>query len=174
MGHQKFNFHFKVFLDGEIAIERIAAIDEYLKTQAPMRRGLWLCGPRFPTYSSAAGSGNVVDKISRVSATAATAATQIQHSTSVAEPDVAWAADRQAAIDEALHRRHGSGGHRPSPAEETEEDGGNASRHLDLHATEQSATGDESDEERLSGESERIGTGNLDEDVPFGDHAGYI
>jgi hypothetical protein len=33
---------------------------------------------------------------------------------------------------------------------------------------------DDAQSEHLSGESDRIGTGNLDENIPFGTHEGYV
>jgi len=111
----------------------------------------------------------LVEKISKISASAAPIATRIEHSISVAEPEIAWAARRQAEIDEGLEDRRKSGEH-PHPESNAEDAG---SRHLDLHHSESPEQTD--DAEKLSGESERIGTGNLDEeDVPFGEHSGYI
>ena len=110
----------------------------------------------------------MVEKISKISASAAPIATRVQHSISVAEPEIAWAARRQAEIDEGLEDRRKSGEH-PHPENDAESAD---SRHLDLHHSENSEQTD--DAEKLSGESERIGTGNLDEDVPFGEHSGYI
>jgi len=110
----------------------------------------------------------LVEKISKISASAAPIATRVQHSISVAEPEIAWAARRQAEIDEGLEDRRKSGGN--AQPENDAADAG--SRHLDLHPSENLEQTD--DAEKLSGESERIGTGNLDEDVPFGEHSGYI
>jgi hypothetical protein len=41
----------------------------------------------------------MVEKISKVSSTASSAATRIDHSVSIAEPDIAWVAERQSAIN---------------------------------------------------------------------------
>lgn len=110
----------------------------------------------------------MVEKVSKISASAAPAATRVEHSISIAEPEIAWAARRQAEIDEGLEDRRKSGEHALHESEAEDAD----SRHLDLHHSE---SGEQTDDaEKLSGESERIGTGNLDEDVPFGEHSGYI
>lgn len=106
----------------------------------------------------------MVEKISNVSSPAASAGTRIETSISLAEPDVAWVAERQSAIND---------GH-PSPGarRRSDHDGG---------PTDEQDSGDGGKNaadpviSKLSGESERIGTGNLDEDdVPFGRHTGFI
>lgn len=114
----------------------------------------------------------MVDKVSAISSTAAPLATRIQHSVSIAEPEIAWAATRQAAINADQPLRHVA---RDAPNEHRAYDGEDlGDRHLDHHHSQTAGEETHHPEERLSGESERIGTGNLDKDVPFGDHAGYV
>lgn len=106
----------------------------------------------------------MVEKISKVASPAASLATRIETSISPAEPDVAWVAERQSAIND---------GH-PLP-------GARRRRDHDGGATDEEESGDGGKNAadpvipKLSGESERIGTGNLDEDdVPFGRHTGFV
>jgi hypothetical protein len=114
----------------------------------------------------------MVDKISRISATSASAATRVETSISLAEPDIAWVAERQsainAAVSEHVNMRHPS---EPNPSDEDGRSDDASARHLDLCSSQKQ---DDEDGERLSGESERIGTGNLDDDSPFGDHVGFV
>ena len=112
----------------------------------------------------------MVDKVERAAATSASTPTRVDRSTSVfSEPDNAWVAERQNAITEGFEH-HRESTHRSLVSAEDEDTG--ADRHLDHHSDERRHNIDEG--ERLSGESERIGSGNLDEDVPFGKHEGYI
>ncbi|MFC5758434.1 hypothetical protein [Rhizobium sp. GCM10022189] len=117
----------------------------------------------------------MVEKIAPTSPATASSATHINHSTSIgSEPDNAWVAGRQAEITAG---REGKGGHHANAGDEERTDGNEdpaADRHLDHHSTQSHPDETSRDEERLSGESDRIGTGNLDEDVPFGEHTGYL
>ncbi len=118
----------------------------------------------------------MVEKIAPTSPTAPSSATQVNHSTSItSEPDNAWVAERQTEI--ASHGRRHREEQAASDSEERIDDEGDpaADRHLDHHQASRPHPNDaDPDEERLSGESERIGTGNLDENVPFGEHLGYL
>ena len=86
----------------------------------------------------------MVEKISKISASAAPIATRIEHSISVAEPEIAWAARRQAEIDEGLEDRRKSGEHLHPESNAEDAD----SRHLDLHHSESPEQTD--DAEKLS------------------------
>jgi hypothetical protein len=118
---------------------------------------------------------SMVEKIAPTSPTAPSSATQVSHSTSIAsEPDNAWVARRQAEIT-SRGQRHGEEQAATGDEERVDDnDDPAADRHLDHHPSHRHEHDVDPDEERLSGESERIGTGNLDEDVPFGDHLGYL
>lgn len=117
----------------------------------------------------------MVEKIAPTSPTVASSATHVNHSTSIgSEPDNAWVAERQAKITAGSGKKDD---HHTADGEEDRIDGDDdpaAERHLDHHSTHPRAEATDPGEERLSGESERIGTGNLDDDVPFGDHVGYL
>lgn len=113
----------------------------------------------------------MVDPVTRVSSTSASEATQVDSSVvSRAEPDNVWAAHRQDQInaDLAAMKRF---------REQQEETGGEEEPSASLddrhpHRRQEvvaSETLDEQSEDaRLSGESERIGTRNYDDKTPFG------
>ncbi|WP_235777111.1 hypothetical protein [Rhizobium mesoamericanum] len=105
--------------------------------------------------------------------TAASTATRVESSVSLSEPDAAWVAERQSVITANLARKARQDSELGRDTEDREKDG-QANRHLDLHPSDGNPHDDELAEERLSGESERIGSGNLDEEVPFGEHEGYV
>jgi len=117
----------------------------------------------------------MVEKIAPTSPTAASSATRVNHSTSIgSEPDNAWIAERQAQITAGSGKKDD---HHAADSDEDRiagDDDPAAERHLDHHSTHPHAETSDPNEERLSGESERIGTGTLDEDVPFGEHVGYL
>lgn len=116
----------------------------------------------------------MVDKITKVSSSSPSTATRVESSLSLAEPDAAWVAHRQSAINAAIEKRKrddGAAHERASPAE-TDADSV-PGRDVDDEGSDAAPTNKES-AELLSGESERIGSGNLDEDVPFGQHVGYV
>ena len=117
----------------------------------------------------------MVEKIAPTSPTAASSATHVNQSTSIgSEPDNAWVAERQAKISAGSGKKDD---HRTAVSNEDRIDSDDdpaAERHLDHHSTHPHAESSDPTEERLSGESERIGTGTLDEDVPFGKHVGYL
>jgi hypothetical protein len=116
----------------------------------------------------------MVDKISKLVSTAPSTATRVDTSVSLSEPDAAWVAERQSVITaNRLARKTGKGAQIDGEAEGLEEDR-QANRHLDLHHSNANSVDDGLAAERLSGESERIGSGNLDEEVPFGEHEGYV
>ncbi len=116
----------------------------------------------------------MVDKISKVVSTAASTATRVETSVSLSEPDAAWVAERQSVITaNRLARKTIQDSERDGDAE-CLEDNGEENRHLDLHPSNGKPVDDKLAAERLSGESERIGSGNLDEEVPFGEHVGYV
>ncbi|MGF9562779.1 hypothetical protein [Neorhizobium sp. JUb45] len=100
----------------------------------------------------------MVEPVTRISASAASEATRIDSSLSItSEPDNAWVAARQEQItaDQQRLRRD---------AADEKPDG--APPH---HAHTAAETSDQPEEQRLSGESERIGNQNFDDDTPFGE-----
>lgn len=117
----------------------------------------------------------MVEKIAPTSPTAPSSATHVNHSTSIAsEPDNAWVAERQAQIT-ARGTSHSEAHIIARDEERVDGDGDPAAdRHLDHHSSHPHPDEGNPGEERLSGESERIGTDNFDEDVPFGEHVGYL
>ena len=113
----------------------------------------------------------MVDPVTRISSTAASAATQVDSSVvSRAEPDNVWAGYRQAQINADLAAMKNSREQQEPGAEDEEASGSLDDRHphrrQDAAASE--ASDEPSDDARLSGESERIGTRNYDDETPFG------
>lgn len=124
----------------------------------------------------------MVDAITPIAATAVSSPTQIGTSTSIDSiSEHAWAAARQSQITadhEALAKgtleQHPDKPHiKPDP--DASRDQPPSPRQLldealeDLEATEQPP-----EQPLLSGESERIGTQNFDEDTPFGERVAFI
>ncbi len=102
----------------------------------------------------------MVDKISPTDPSASSLGVRVDNTLSItAEPLNTLVAHRQSEITERLEQK-GEGGHGKQ----------------NVAAAEQSLEKDNNDpgEELLSGESKRIGTGVWDDDVPFGEHVGYL
>ncbi len=113
----------------------------------------------------------MVTPVSRISSTSASAATQVDSSVvSRAEPDNVWAAERQSQINADLAAMKRFREQREETAEEEDPSGSLDDRHLHrpLEATAPEKHDDAAEDSRLSGESERIGTRNFDDDTPFG------
>lgn len=98
----------------------------------------------------------MVEPVTPISASAASLATQIDRSLSItSEPDNAWVAARQDRMTEDQQRLKGD-------VKDDDPD----ERHP--HHGHPHEDGDAPEDRALSGESERIGTQNFDEDTPFG------
>jgi hypothetical protein len=123
----------------------------------------------------------MVDAISPISTAAAASPTQIGTSTAIdAAADTVWIAARQAQLmaDQRALRRTGSeDATSPNPPrhdidEDAAHDGQLSPRQQRDETLDELQAGDEQPEPAepptLSGESERIGTQNFDEDTPFG------
>lgn len=113
----------------------------------------------------------MVNPVTRVSATSGSAATQVDSSVvSRAEPDNVWAAHRQAQINADLAAMKTFREQQEESRDEDEPAGSLDDRHLHKrHETEAPEAVDESSQDsKLSGESERIGTRNFDDETPFG------
>lgn len=117
----------------------------------------------------------MVDKITRVSSSAPSTPTRVETSLSLAEPDLAWIAHRQSAITAAhqQRKRDKDAAHNPTTYAECDRDGV-PDPEVDRIASIPAPTEEEENAQRLSGESERIGSGNLADEVPFGQHVGYV
>ncbi len=116
----------------------------------------------------------MVDKVTRVSSSIASTPTRVDTSLPLAEPEAAWVAHRQSAINTAYQQRKRDGGAPDKGGRSLEPDGdGVPEPQVDEDGSEPSSA-EKEQAERLSGESERIGSGNLDEEVPFGQHLGYV
>lgn len=114
----------------------------------------------------------MVEKIAKVSSSAPSAATRIDHSVSIAEPDIAWVAKRQSSIN-ADHLAPRTERRIARDSVETHPDEAAARQRDDRHPNHRDD--EEEQSTRLSGESDRIGNGNLDdEEVPFGGHTGFV
>lgn len=116
----------------------------------------------------------MVDKITRVSSSAPSTPTRVETSLSLAEPDLAWIAHRQSAITAAHQRRKldKDVAHERATVAECDRDGV-SDPEVENEASNPVPT-EEENAQRLSGESERIGSGNLADEVPFGQHVGYV
>lgn len=113
----------------------------------------------------------MVTPITRVSSTSASAATQVDSSVvSRAEPDNVWAAERQSQINADLAAMKRFREQQEDSKDDEENSGSLDDRHP--HRRQEATTSEASDEQsqdaRLSGESERIGTRNYDDETPFG------
>lgn len=117
----------------------------------------------------------MVSPVSSISATSAPSPTKVETSTSItSEPDNAWVAVRQSQItaDQIAQKRglenkasnkgspHGDADAEAQPGEEGDRD-------VALDADEPVAA-------TLSGESDRIGTRNFDDETPFGERVAIV
>lgn len=113
----------------------------------------------------------MVDPVTRVSSTSASAATLVDSSVvSRAEPDNVWAGHRQDQInaDLAAMKRFREQDGEAAGEEEPSASLDDRHPHRRQEATAFDAPDEQSDDARLSGESERIGTRNYDDETPFG------
>ncbi len=113
----------------------------------------------------------MVTPVSRISSTSASTATQVDSSVvSRAEPDNVWAAERQSQINADLAAMKQFREQREQTVEDEESSGSPDDRHLHRpqEATASETRDDAGEDDRLSGESDRIGTRNFDDDTPFG------
>ncbi|WP_313614168.1 hypothetical protein [Agrobacterium sp.] len=107
----------------------------------------------------------MIEKVEATRRTARSSATRAGESMSItSEPENTWIAKRQSTINEDLRQR--------SLLTDVGEDNPHGKEHPDQPESDKDT--DPADENRLSGESPRIGTGNLDEEVPHGEHVGYL
>lgn len=119
----------------------------------------------------------MVERISRISSSAASARTEAGNTLNLgSDSQNAWVAARQSKINHDLEERRQNAGEMETGHEAVDEDEGAKDKEPpSSHWIEPSETpetiDDEAAEPRLSGESERIGTQNFDEDTPFGDRA---
>lgn len=113
----------------------------------------------------------MVDPVTRVSSTSASAATLVDSSVvSRAEPDNVWAAHRQDQInaDLATMKRFREQQDEAGSEEEPSASLDDRHPHRRQDATASETLDEQADDARLSGESERIGTRNYDDETPFG------
>jgi len=111
----------------------------------------------------------MVDRVSPIAATSPSSVTSAEDSLSItSEPDNALVARRQSEITAAMERKKERDilGHEGHHSAEGHEPSGDGARPADPDKA--------TDAERLSGESERIGTGNWEDDVPPGEHVAYL
>ncbi|NKJ39325.1 hypothetical protein [Rhizobium sp. SG570] len=104
-----------------------------------------------------------VQKVMPISATASSRQVEISQTNSIlSDPDGRWVAKRQGAINEAFEKRMRL---------ESNEAGG-----LEVQSRDSSKDIEISDEPvgKLSGESDRIGRNEWDENTPFGKHVGFL
>lgn len=111
-------------------------------------------------------SGQRVRKVSPISATSSSIAIDVGETTSItSDPANSWVAKRQAEISAALERRRAAHGNRREPPD---------TRMPAKDPEDAALLAEDPSRPRLSGESERIGTGNWEETVSFGNHVGYL
>ena len=115
-----------------------------------------------------------VEAVSAIEPISASSAASICHTTSItSDPYNTWVARRQSAITAALARQRlepfvqNDDGPQCLPA------AGSDAGIAPAHST-QAGDGSSGDQQRMSGESERIGKGNWDERSAFGRHVGYL
>ncbi|THV21329.1 hypothetical protein [Peteryoungia ipomoeae] len=120
----------------------------------------------------------MVKRVSRIYPGEASNQAEVGHTLNLgSDPLNTWVSARQSKINHDIEERrrtapdehadHGS-------AKEQEAEHGHPSRHLIEPDDTRNATECAPEEPRLSGESERIGTQNFDEDTPFGDRVAII
>ncbi|NKK68187.1 hypothetical protein [Rhizobium leguminosarum] len=111
----------------------------------------------------------MVDAISPISATAASEPTKVGTSTSIgSEPDNAWVAARQSQITETAN------GLIPHADLIVENEEHPQKRHGHAASDDGEEAGEQAEQPALSGESDRIGTRNFDDDTPFGERVAII
>ena len=113
----------------------------------------------------------MVDPVARISATSASAATMTDRSLSIAEPDNAWADARQSHINAdlaALKKARDEGDESGNEDVPDTLDDRHPHKRQDAVAVAADTDEEQPEDRRLSGESERIGTRNFDDDTPFG------
>ena len=123
----------------------------------------------------------MVEAINPISATAPSEPTKVGTSTSIgSEPDNAWVAARQSHITAdllALRRaaeREIASDLIPHAELVVEDDRHAQKRHEDETSEDRQAADEQAEHPTLSGESDRIGTRNFDDDTPFGERVAII
>lgn len=117
----------------------------------------------------------MVDRISRISSSEASTRTEAGHTLNLgSDAQNAWVAARQSKINHDIEERHRIAVEERAENGMPEEDEASpdhkfASRQWVDPSEPEATPEDPTEEPRLSGESERIGTQNFDEDTPFGD-----
>lgn len=117
----------------------------------------------------------MVDRISRISSSEASTRTEAGHTLNLgSDAQNAWVAARQSKINHDIEERHRIAVEERAENGMPEEDEASpdhkfASRQWVDTSEPEATPEDPTEEARLSGESERIGTQNFDEDTPFGD-----
>lgn len=116
----------------------------------------------------------MVDPVAPISASAASAAIKTESSLSVAEPDNAWTDARQSVINAHLaelkdHPHEPTESEEQDKAEQNSLDDRHPHRRQEAVASDEAEASEEQSEDcKLSGESERIGSRNFDDETPFG------
>jgi hypothetical protein len=124
----------------------------------------------------------MIDPIAPISATSPSSATKIGSSVSItSEAENAWVAARQShitagldALKDAAEREDHHQEARRSDAEETPVSPDDRHPHSRWEATASEETGATEERPLFSGESDRIGTQNFDENTPFGERVAII
>ena len=121
----------------------------------------------------------MVERISRISSSEASNQTEAGSTLNLdSDPMSAWVGARQSKINRDIEARHRQAederAQKGSPGDESETAQAPPARQL-LHPSDPpDPLAENTGEPRLSGESERIGTQNFDEDTPFGDRVAIV
>ncbi|ABC91476.1 hypothetical protein RHE_CH02705 [Rhizobium etli CFN 42] len=123
----------------------------------------------------------MVEAVSSISSTAASEPTKVGISTSIgSEPENAWVAARQSQITADQQAWKGAAGTNrrgnlvPHADLLIDHEEHPRKRHGHARSGESEEAGEDAKQALLSGESERIGTRNFDEDTPFGKRVAII
>lgn len=104
----------------------------------------------------------MVERISRISSSEASSQTEAGSTLNLdSDPMSAWVGARQSKINRDIEARHRHAEEEPA-------------RQWPQLSEPPDSLADDTGESRLSGESERIGTQNFDEDTPFGDRVAIV
>lgn len=118
----------------------------------------------------------MVERISRISRSDATSPTDVGHTLNIgSDADNAWVAARQSQINHDIEERREHAAEERREHGSPPEDDGNAHALASREGTEtEDAPDGDAEKLRFSGESERIGTQNFDEDTPFGERVAIV
>ena len=117
----------------------------------------------------------MVSKIEKIGSASSTRAIVTNHSISIAsEPDGVWVDHVQSGITAGLERQGAANRLANDHGEEAISKDTDQEHDRHVVSPKDGKHAELPNEEHLSGESERIGSGNWDDNIPFGKHVGYL